>query len=313
MINKPLSHNATHCLHYYLNNLLAKGYSQATFNLKKQILESFLDWLSRQSIFDLELVDVISLDAYLSSLRSHRKKRTNQPLAQTTIRTRATTVKVFLRGLYTKEIITTNECEKFELPNAGKTLPKSILSINDVLLILKQVPTHTLKGIRDRAIIECFYASGMRRNELVNLSLQDIDISANLVKIVKGKGGQDRFVPIGQTAVLWILKYLRDARPSFAHLRSGQSLFLDINGKKFLPSAMSGLMSKYIKRANLNKFGSCHQYRHAAATHMMDNDADIRHVQEFLGHSSISTTQVYVHISKAKLQRVYKKSHPRAG
>ncbi|MDC2889326.1 tyrosine-type recombinase/integrase [Psychrosphaera algicola] len=233
-------------------------------------------------------------------------------MAQTTIRTRATTVKVFLRGLFTKGIIKTNDCEKFELPKAGKALPKSILSVNDVLLIIKQVPIHTFKGIRDRAIIECFYASGIRRNELVNLSLQDIDFSANLIKIVKGKGGHDRFVPIGKTAILWIQKYLRDARPYFADLGSGQILFLNIDGKKFLPSAMSGLMSKYIKRANLNKFGSCHQYRHAAATHMMDNDADIRHVQEFLGHSSISTTQVYVHVSKAKLQRVYSKSHPRA-
>ena len=97
-----------------------------------------------------------------------------------------------------------------------------------------------------------------------------------------------------------------------AYIGSGKSLFLCNNGKRFRPNLLSGLMSKYIKKANINKSGSCHQFRHAAATHMVDNDADIRHVQEFLGHSSISTTQVYVHVSKAKLQRVYKSAHPRA-
>ncbi|TRX53449.1 tyrosine-type recombinase/integrase [Thalassomonas sp. M1454] len=312
MMNNPLPQNFTQCLEYYLINLLAKGYSQATVDLKQQILETFFDWLKIQAIFDLDRVNVSVLDTYLENLRSHRKKLSNLPLAQTTIRTRATTVKIFLRGLYTKGIIESNECEKFELPKAGKALPKSILSIQDVLAIIKQVPTHTIKGIRDRAIIECFYASGIRRNELVNLKLEDFDFSARQIKIVNGKGGHDRFVPIGKTAILWIRKYLRDARPYFAHIGSGHTLFLGNNGKKFLPGALTSLMSKYIKRANLNKFGSCHQYRHAAATHMMDNDADIRHVQEFLGHSSISTTQVYVHISKARLQKVYKKSHPRA-
>lgn len=312
MYNKPSPQNFTHCLDYYLNNLIAKGYSQATVDLKRQIVETFFDWLKLQKIYDLNLIDVGILDHYLESLRKHRKKLSGQPLAQTTVRTRATSVKVFLRGLYIKEVIESNDCEKFELPKAGKALPKSILSINDVLAVIKQVPAHTVKGIRDRAIIECLYASGIRRNELVNLTLEDLDISARQLKIVKGKGGQDRFVPIGKAAIIWIQKYLRDSRSSFAHIGSGHTLFLGNNGKKFLPGALSSLMSKYIKRANLNKYGSCHQYRHAAATHMMDNDADIRHVQEFLGHSSISTTQVYVHISKAKLQRVYKKSHPRA-
>ncbi|QDP01556.1 tyrosine-type recombinase/integrase [Thalassotalea sp. PS06] len=312
MTNKPLTKHFNNCLEYYLDILFGKGYSQATIDLKQQILEMFFEWLKQQSIVDLELVDTTVLDAYLGHLRSHRKKMSNLPLAQTTIRTRATTVKVFLQGLYARGIIHSNAYDKFELPKSGKALPKSILSVRDILAILQQVPTHTMKGIRDRAIIECFYASAIRRCELINLQLEDFDVTAEQIRIVNGKGGQDRFVPIGQSAIVWMRKYIRDSRPCFAHISSGKSLFLTDSGNKFLPKSMSGLMSKYIKRANLNKYGSCHQYRHAAATHMMDNDADIRYVQEFLGHSSISTTQVYVHVSKAKLQRVYKKSHPRA-
>lgn len=312
MENKPLSTQFSGCLEFYLGNLRAKGYSSSTIELKAHILTLFFEWLTCQSIRDLERVDLALFDTFLGHLKNHRKKITQQPLAQTTIRTRATTVKVFLRALYIKNVIHSNEHEKFELPKVGKALPKSILSVKDVLSIIKQVPTQTIKGIRDRAIIECFYASGIRRSELIHLKMEDVDVSARQLKIVNGKGGRDRFVPIGKSAIVWIRKYLRDARPKLSHLGSGHWLFLADNGKSFPPGAMSTLMAKYIKRANLNKFGSCHQYRHAAATHMVDNDADIRHVQEFLGHSSISTTQVYVHISKAKLQRVYRLAHPRA-
>ena len=140
----------------------------------------------------------------------------------------------------------------------------------------------------------------------------DVDFSQRQLRITMGKGKKDRYVPFGKTAGKWLLKYLRDSRPMLSSLVSGNAFFLNSIGKRFEPSLLSGLMAKYIKKANINKSGACHQYRHAAATHMVDNDADIRHVQEFLGHASISTTQLYLHVSKAKLRSVYSKTHPRA-
>lgn len=311
MLNKPQSTDFEASIDYYLKILLTKGYSQHTIYTKRYLLEIFTNWLLRRNIKDLEVISRTDLDAYLAYLFAYRKKNNGQHLALTTIRLNATAAKVFLKCLYNKDVINSSEFNKFELPKAGHALPKPILSYQDVLLVLKQIPNYTQKGIRDKAIIECFYATGIRRRELVNLNIDDLDITAKQLRIVRGKGGKDRYVPICDSAIKCIKRYLRDVRPNLLRFNNDLSLFLGNSGQRFNPSYLSSLISKYITKANINKFGSCHQFRHAVATHLVDNDADIRHVQEFLGHSSISTTQVYVHVSKAKLRKVYEATHPR--
>lgn len=257
-------------------------------------------------------VNIDVFENYMAHVRQLRVTATKQLLAASTIRCRLTTVRVFLRFLTKRGIISNREVDKYELPSLGLPLPKPILSYDDVLRVLKHIPLTTVKGIRDRAIVECFYASGIRRGELVNLNSLDVDFSQQQLRITLGKGKKDRYVPFGKTAAKWLMKYLRNARPSLSNLQSGNAFFLNSLGTRFRPCLLSELMSKYIRKANINKTGACHQYRHAAATHMVDNDADIRHVQEFLGHASISTTQLYLHVSKAKLRSVYAKTHPRA-
>ena len=139
-----------------------------------------------------------------------------------------------------------------------------------------------------------------------------MDFEQYQLRIVQGKGFKDRYVPISKTACFWIYRYVKEVRPKFAIKNSGKSLFLANDGKAFRPSQLSELVAKYIKLADIRKGGACNQYRHAAATHMVDRGADIRNVQAFLGHADISTTQIYVHVSLAKLREVYNNTHPSA-
>jgi integrase/recombinase XerD len=309
---EPSSNDITGCVAFYLNSLLVKDYSIHTIALKRRHLTLFQAWLASSGIASVSQVNVTVFEQYMAYVRSTVSSKNKTSLATTTIRCRLTSVRVFLKFLTQCEIIVHREVEKYELPSIGLPLPKPILSYDDVLCVLKQIPRTTIKGMRDRAIVECFYASGIRRGELVNLDLLDVDFSQRQLRVVRGKGKKDRYVPFGKTAGKWLVKYLRDARPMLSNLGSGNAFFLNSLGTRFKPCLLSELMSKYIRKANINKSGACHQYRHAAATHMVDNDADIRHVQEFLGHASISTTQLYIHVSKAKLHSIYAKTHPRA-
>jgi integrase/recombinase XerD len=301
------------CIEYYLHVLKVKDYSVHTIALKTEHLAMFTSWLNTQKVVDLADVTLDIFERYMGYLRL--KKSDNHPdkyLSISTVRCRLTTVRVFLQFLTKRAFISHREVEKFELPSVGLILPKPILSYQDVLRVIKQIPHNTIKGIRDRAMLECFYATGMRRGEMANLDILDVDFSQRQLRIIHGKGKKDRYVPFGNMATTWLIKYLRDTRPVLAKANTVNAFFLNSQGQRCKPSQLSGLMSKYIKKANINKTGACHQYRHAAATHMLDNDADIRHVQELLGHASISTTQLYLHVSKAKLRSVYAKTHPRA-
>jgi integrase/recombinase XerD len=217
-----------------------------------------------------------------------------------------------IKILHSKQVLLTNATEHFELPKIGRPLPKPILSTKEVKKVLQQAQYYGAKGVRDRAIMETYYAAGIRRTELRQLNLDDIDFEQRQLRVNQGKGCKDRYVPCAKIACLWIYKYLKEVRGTLTNQHSGKTLFLANNGKAFRDSQLSELVAKYIKLSDVRKKGACNQYRHAAATHMVDNGADIRHVQSFLGHADISTTQIYVHVSMTKLREVYDKTHPSA-
>ena len=195
-----------------------------------------------------------------------------------------------LRALHAKDVVLESNFEFFDLPKIGRRLPKPVLSEKEVMQILSQTEHYGQRGIRDRAIMEVYYASGIRRRELSKLRLSDIDFEQFQLRVNQGKGFRDRYVPIAKRACFWIYKYLKEVRQTLSNEQSEDILFLANNGKPFRASQLSELVAKYIKLANIQKSGACNQYRHAAATHMVDNGADIRHVQEFLGHADLSTT-----------------------
>ncbi|KZN60836.1 tyrosine-type recombinase/integrase [Pseudoalteromonas luteoviolacea] len=309
---KPNSNALSDCIGFYLEYCIAKGQSQATIVSKEAALSLFHKWVFQNVESDIQYIDVTVLESYQNHLIKYRKQCSGQPLSRGTIRYRLTVVKVMLRTLYAKGIVRSNNFELFDLPKIGRRLPKPVLSEKEVIQVLSQAEHYGKKGIRDRAIMEVYYASGIRRFELSNLRLNDIDFEQFQLRVEQGKGFKDRYVPIAKRACFWIYKYLKEVRNSLSNEFSGDSLFLANNGKPFKATQLSELVAKYIKLANIQKRGGCNQYRHAAATHMVDNGADIRHVQEFLGHADLSTTQVYVHVSMAKLKEVYSKTHPAA-
>ena len=165
-------------------------------------------------------------------------------------------------------------------------------------------------GLRDRAILETFYSTGMRRKELLNLLLTDLDAQRGTVFIRQGKGRKDRLIPIGERACAWIEKYLWEVRPGLATPPDQGRLFLTVLGESFTPAGMTQLAHQYIERAGLGKSGACHVFRHTCATLMLEGGADIRYIQQLLGHASLETTQIYTQVSIRTLKAVHTATHP---
>ncbi len=168
------------------------------------------------------------------------------------------------------------------------------------------------QGLRDRAMLELLYGTGIRRMELAALNAADIERERGTLHVRRGKGGKGRFVPIGERALAWVTKYESEARPMLQGDPHEPALFLNIDGKRLSMNALSWRVRQYLDKAGVAKAGACHLFRHTMATVMLDNGADVRHVQEMLGHADIGTTQHYTKVSIAKLQAVHAATHPAA-
>lgn len=168
------------------------------------------------------------------------------------------------------------------------------------------------QGLRDRAMLELLYGTGLRRMELAGLNVADIEAERGTLHVRRGKGGKGRFLPIGERALAWVKKYEAEARPLLQVDPHEPALFLNIDGKRLSMNAMSSRVRGYLDKAGIHKAGACHLFRHTMATAMLDNGADVRHVQEMLGHADIGTTQLYTKVSVAKLKAVHAATHPAA-
>jgi len=165
-------------------------------------------------------------------------------------------------------------------------------------------------GTRDRAIMETFYSTGVRRMELVNLKIHDIDFTRGTATIFDGKGKKDRMVPIGDRACAWVRKYLEEVRPTLVASDDNGHLFLTEYGEPFIKNRLSDLVTKYKETVGIDKPGTCHLFRHAMATYMLENGADIRYIQEILGHVNLSSAEIYTRVSIKKLKQVHAATHP---
>ena len=189
-------------------------------------------------------------------------------------------------------------------------MPEEALSIEQTELILSQPEINDPLGIRDRAILETFYSTGLRRSELVKLEVTDLNPERCTVRIRQGKGHKDRVIPIGQRALIWAERYLEDVRPQLLIDTGEKTLFLSSYGEAFNPDVLSRKITRYIKNADIGRKGSCHLFRHTCATHMLENGADIRYIQQLLGHEKLETTQIYTQVSIKQLQEVHARTHP---
>jgi len=251
------------------------------------------------------------MDEYAAYLNTYRKALDNEPLSPSQKRNLLTYVKIFIKYMYIKGLLRENSLADIELPSKGYQIPKALYSVEEIECILEQSLLFGIKGLRDRSILETFFATGIRRGELVKLNIDDIDFNAGMIR-VHGKGNKERLVPISQRGCEWFAFYIGKIRPRFAFISSGKALFLANNGKRYVPGKLSDMASQYVKLAGFDRTGACHLFRHNTATTMLDNGADLRHIQEMLGHASILTTQLYTHVSRNKLTQVYNDTHPSA-
>ena len=231
--------------------------------------------------------------------------------AATTIARKVAATRSFFGFLKSEGTIKTDPTENMSSPSVGKSLPRPI-TISQVRQLLEQpAKLNTVEAKRDKAMLELLYASGMRISELVNLNLGDVNIDEGFVKCF-GKGHKERIVPIYEQAARSVQEYIAETRPKLAHKKDGVALFLNPRGDRLTRQGFWQKLKEYARLAGLNSQVSPHTLRHSFATHMLSGGADLRAVQELLGHANISTTQVYTHLTSEHVRRTYERSHPRA-
>jgi integrase/recombinase XerD len=217
-------------------------------------------------------------------------------------------LKDWFRWLTKRDVLMHNPASELEMPRQEKRLPGASLTPSQLAALMAVPNVADPLGLRDRAMLETLYSTGMRRSEVCHLELTDYSAERRTIHIRKGKGKKDRMVPVGEQAIFWIEKYLTHARPRLCLDTRTQAVFLTGYGGPFNPDVLSRYVSKWMDQAGLT--GSCHTLRHTCATHMLDGGADIRYIQQLLGHESLETTAIYTDVSIRQLQDVHARCHP---
>jgi len=293
----------------HVRELEAKGYAAATLASRRLHLQRFADWCAERGIERASEITAAVLEQYRRMLYHHRQEN-GRPLAWSTQAGKLVAVRMLLRWLVRAGHLFYNPAAELELPRLPRRLPKAVLSVSEAEAVLARPDLTTALGLRDRAILEVLYSTGIRRKELVGLDLPDLDAERGVLLVREGKGGRDRLVPVGERAVLWVEQYLEDARPCLARRCDAGALFLTTRGGRIRANRLTERLHGYLGAAGVGKSGSCHVWRHTAATLMHEGGADIRDIQELLGHAALSSTEIYTHVSIARLKEVHRRTHP---
>ena len=294
------------------NRLAERNYSERTLEAHKWALRTFLTWAHERDLSDPKDITKPILESFQGWLYRYRKAD-GKPLAIGTQRARLGALQRFFAHLCKENHLPANPAADLELPRKQqRRLPKG-LSKEELADLMAAPDVRDPLGIRDRAILETFYATGARRSELTSLDLSDLDASSQTLLIRKGKGDKDRLLPIGKTALHWLEIYLEKSRPKLILQPAEQALFLSGYGERISPGYLGNWVAKTIKAAGIEKPGSCHLLRHSCATHMHENGADIRVIQQLLGHARLDTTSIYTQVAITHLKEVYQRTHPAAG
>jgi len=278
-----------------------KGLSKNTISSYSSDLKQLEKWLANKEI-DIQSCSEIDLNSYLA-------EKIDQGVLASSINRILSSVKGFFNWLVHTNIIKLNPSELIESPKIGRKLPVNI-SEQDVEKILNAPDCKTVQGKRDKTILELLYATGLRVSELTNLKLNQVDITRGIIRVM-GKGGKERIIPVGETALAWLKSYIDLVRSQLAINDDNLFIFLSNKGKQISRKVCWSLIVGYSKKSLENKVISPHSLRHAFATHLLNHGADLRSVQMLLGHSSLSTTQIYTHVAKERLIKFHTKYHPR--
>ncbi len=286
---KNLSDNTISSYSFDINKLFSFAREEKKINniteIKEDTILSFLNHIQSTESKEENLLSEKSISRYISSFRN------------------------FFKFLENEGLISANPTENIESPKISRKLP-DFLSYVEVEMLLNKPDVSKKIGLRDKAILEIMYSSGLRVSEVINLELNNINFDESFLNVF-GKGSKERIIPIGKIALKWLGKYILEGRPYFANNKSKYFVFLNTKGYKMSRMAIWLIVDKYAKLANIKKKVHPHTLRHTFATHLLEGGADIRVIQELLGHSDISTTQIYTHITKDYLIEVHKTFHPR--
>lgn len=278
---------------------LESGLSRNTLSAYRSDLNRFCKFLDSKGLLSCEQVDV---QKFLAHMLSENIKSSSSARILSTLRR-------FYRYQLRENKISKNPCDQVMSPRQGRPLPRS-LSEAQVVALLNSPDEQKPLGLRDKAMLETLYATGLRVSELVNLKLLEINLDLGVVRII-GKGNKERLVPLGQQAISYVALYLNQSRPELLGDKQSEALFITARGSAMSRQAFWYLIKRHAKSAGIETELSPHTLRHAFATHLINHGADLRSVQMLLGHADLSTTQIYTHIARERLQSLHSKHHPR--
>jgi integrase/recombinase XerD len=293
----------------YLAHLAEKNYSPSTIETREAYLRYLIAWCDERSITKPQQIDRPILERYQRYLFYYRK-RDGEPLTTRSQHSRIIPIRHWFSWLVKQGHLLYSPATDLELPRLEKRLPKAILSAKEAETVLAVPDVENAIGLRDRAILETFYSTGIRRLELIHLTVHSIDTERGTLMIRQGKGKKDRMIPIGERAMAWVEKYKESARSELVAGRDDGTLFLSEWGEAFAPNAMTRLVRIYVEKSGVGKKGACHLFRHTMATLMLENGADIRFIQAMLGHAELSTTEIYTQVSIRLLKSIHTATHP---
>jgi integrase/recombinase XerD len=292
----------------FLESGLASGLSPYTAVIRKRALDAFIGWADERGLARPQDVTRPILQRYQRHL-FHYRKADGAPLAFSTQATLLNPVRAFFKWLSLENHLLYNPAADLEVPRVPRQLPRVLLSVQDTEHVLSQPDVDTPMGLRNRAMLETLYSTGIRRLELARLKLYDVDTERGTLMVRQGKGRKDRLVPIGERACRWIDRYAAEVRPTLIREPDHGMLFVTDYGEAFEKNRLGDMVKRYMRLAGF-EHGACHAFRHAMATHMLEGGCDIRYIQAILGHSQLSTTEIYTQVSIGKLKAIHAATHP---
>lgn len=312
---EPLEHSDPHSMAAHVGRhvawLRARGYGVDGLWTRRADLKEFCDWCESREVVRPEDLSRTVLDLYQRHL-SRRLKADGDPLSLVTQCKKLMAVAKYCKWLVRERLVAHDPAAELELPRPGPRLPKAVLTAEEAERALAVPDVSTALGLRDRAILELLYSTGIRRSELIRLDLEHLELNRGVVSIRHGKGDKDRFVPLGDRAAAWVRAYLADSRPSLIVHPDERAVFLSVRGTRMGNHYLTEVVTKALELSGVGKKGGCHLFRHTVATLMLEGGADLRFIQQMLGHASVETTQVYTRVTLDKLKSVHAATHPGA-
>lgn len=303
MAEKKINQNPVE--EYLMHLKIERGLADNSIESYQRDIKHYTQFLEKEKINDWNEIDRYVIVLFLQRLKESGKS-SNSIIRMTS------SLRQFHQYMRQEKFTTKDVMQSVDTPKKAETLPK-VMSMKEVDKLLETPDTETEIGLRDRAILEVMYATGLRISELINLKMNELHLTMGFIQTI-GKGNKERILPIGGMAIQYLNEYLEDSRPIFESRSAEESpyVFLNSRGKGLSRQGVWKNIKKTVQLAGIKQNVTPHMIRHSFATHLLENGADLRIVQELLGHSDISTTQIYTHITKARMKDIYKEYHPRA-